>query len=197
MYANWISSTDNFVDIFLFICFVDTDRVSPMPFSIDATIYSDYNKDDYMSMNYNKDNTKIIIDAHRLLSMESQMMSDLVCPTNSMSSKTKSKEYSSTQQTMRHQIIHNEEKLHKCSMCNKCFTQKASLNVHQRIHTGEKPYKCSTCNKCLTRKCLFKKHQRIHTGEKSYKWYTCDKCFTQQGHLKGHQRIHSGEKPSK
>ena len=97
-----------------------------MPFSIDTTIHSDYNKYDSMSLYYNRDNIKIMIDDHRPMSVESQMMSDSVCPTNSIGSTNKSKEYFPTQQIRSHQIIHNEEKLHKG------FTHKDAFKRYQR-----------------------------------------------------------------
>ena len=101
-------------------------------------MHSYYNQDDTTSLNDMIDNNQIRIDEHGSMFMESPMLSDSVCPTNSIGCTNKSNEYSSTQQTGSHRSIHNEEKIHKCSTCNKCFTRKSPLNLHRRIHTGEK-----------------------------------------------------------
>ncbi|NXR58441.1 ZN765 protein, partial [Rhadina sibilatrix] len=43
--------------------------------------------------------------------------------------------------------LHNAQKPHKCSKCEKSFSQRSYLICHWRIHTGERPYKCGECGK--------------------------------------------------
>ena len=61
-------------------------------------MYSYYNQDDSISLNYIIDNNQIRIDEHGPMFMESSMLSDSVCPTNSIGCTNISNAYSSTQQ---------------------------------------------------------------------------------------------------
>ena len=122
-----------------------------MSSSHDSFIHSDCNQDDYMSQNYNTDNN-LSIDDHSPKAMESQLMADSAGPTYFITCKNKSNGNSSTHQIESHQCLHNEEKLHKCSTCDECFTLECNLKVHQRIHTSDKQFQCFTCDKCFTYK---------------------------------------------
>ena len=128
MYTNLISYYHNVYEIFVFLCFVDTSRASTIPSSLN----SDYNQDDSMSLIYNMDNS-ITMDDQPSMSMESQVLSDAPCPTNSIRFTHKYKEYSSTQQIGSHQGIHIEETIQNCSKYDQCFTQNGDLEIHQRI----------------------------------------------------------------
>ena len=35
-----------------------------------------------------------------------------------------------------------------CTVCNKRFSSKQTLNNHRKIHTGENVYSCNECKKC-------------------------------------------------
>lgn len=43
---------------------------------------------------------------------------------------------------MKHLRIHNPEKLFKCEICDRRFTQKGALTEHRIVHTNFKPYVC-------------------------------------------------------
>ncbi|KAJ9586741.1 hypothetical protein L9F63_019679 [Diploptera punctata] len=53
-----------------------------------------------------------------------------------------------------------------CTVCNKSFAWKDSLNRHIRTHSHEKPYICAICNKSFSRKESVERHLRIHISEK-------------------------------
>jgi len=78
-----------------------------------------------------------------------------------------------------------------CTVCDKRFTQKRSLNDHKRIHSGEKPFVCTVCDKQFSRKGSLKRHKRMHSGEKPFVCTVCDKRFTEKGSLKTHKQLHS------
>ncbi|KAM4687526.1 uncharacterized protein O3C94_006040 [Discoglossus pictus] len=94
-----------------------------------------------------------------------------------------------------HSKIHKEENLHKCTECGKTFIAKSDLQRHYMCHTGEKPFTCVDCGKNFTRKSSLLTHQRVHTGEKPFKCMECGKNFAGKRDLQKHRIRHTGEKP--
>ncbi|XP_070593307.1 zinc finger protein ZFP2-like [Erythrolamprus reginae] len=101
------------------------------------------------------------------------------------------------QETFNQGSNHAGEKVHKCSVCGKCFSLRSRLIVHERTHTGEKPYTCSECGRSFSVSSSLIAHRRTHTGEKPYKCSHCAKSFSVKSGLIAHERTHTGEKPYK
>ncbi|XP_058279832.1 zinc finger and SCAN domain-containing protein 20-like [Hirundo rustica] len=49
-----------------------------------------------------------------------------------------------------HELLHDWEKTHKWSKCEKSFSKRCSLICHWRIHRGEQPYKCGERGKSFS-----------------------------------------------
>ncbi|KAG5853583.1 hypothetical protein ANANG_G00027540 [Anguilla anguilla] len=87
--------------------------------------------------------------------------------------------------------VNMSEKRYRCTRCEKCFSQKSTLNSHMRIHTGEKPYTCTQCERGFHSKSDLNRHMRNHTGEKPYKCTECGKGFSRMFNLNRHQSTHT------
>jgi len=96
-----------------------------------------------------------------------------------------------------HQTIHTGEKLHKCEMCDKKFSQKATLNRHMLSHTNQRNFTCEGCNKSFKDNTALKRHELIHLETNQFQCEYCPKRFIQKNNLKAHLRSHTGEKPFK
>ncbi|XP_044267223.1 zinc finger protein 271-like isoform X2 [Tribolium madens] len=106
------------------------------------------------------------------------------------------KPFKHRQLLQRHQLVHSDERPHRCSQCNSAFKTRANLIHHTRtVHSGQRSHWCSQCDKAFAHKTALKLHQRWHSGVRPYQCEFCKKSFSQKGNLAEHRRIHTGEKP--
>jgi DNA-directed RNA polymerase subunit RPC12/RpoP len=95
----------------------------------------------------------------------------------------------------RHRKVHSQERPYECTICSKRFGHKWNLKSHIQIHTGEKPFECSFCGKGFGQKREMENHTRVHTGEKPYECSVCSRRFSHNHSLKWHARVHTKDKP--
>ncbi|XP_006007480.1 hypermethylated in cancer 1 protein isoform X2 [Latimeria chalumnae] len=84
---------------------------------------------------------------------------------------------------------------YRCSSCEKCYKDPATLRQHEKTHWLTRPYPCSICGKKFTQRGTMTRHMRSHLGLKPFACDACGMRFTRQYRLTEHMRIHSGEKP--
>lgn len=132
------------------------------------------------------------------------MFSQLVIPTNTsiihsnehlFECELCEKKFNLQSSCIRHQLVHTKEKKYKCDTCHENFALPQNLKEHIKTHTGERNFICVVCDKSFARSNTLKRHSRVHTGEKMYKCDICGKSVAHLLTLNEHKRIHTGEKP--
>ena len=63
-----------------------------------------------------------------------------------------------------------------CTVCDKRFMTKKSLNRHKQTHTVDKLYSCTQCQKRFATQRYLRIHMNVHSSK--YKCTECGKCFS-------------------
>ncbi|CAL4236310.1 unnamed protein product, partial [Meganyctiphanes norvegica] len=93
------------------------------------------------------------------------------------------KAFSCNSNLVTHLITHNRNNFIN-SICN--VTSSGESNPVKQEHTEERIYKCSQCDKPFPKNSLLISHMRTHTGEKPYQCTQCDKTFAEKSNLNRH-----------
>ncbi|XP_052893964.1 zinc finger protein 660-like [Anopheles moucheti] len=76
-----------------------------------------------------------------------------------------------------------------CGVCSKKFTTMSHLNDHELIHSNEKPHKCNHCERSFRQKQQLKVHTYQHFG-KPFQCTYCDMAYTSPSRLQAHVNKH-------
>ncbi|XP_031837954.1 uncharacterized protein LOC116429307 isoform X2 [Nomia melanderi] len=95
--------------------------------------------------------------------------------------------------------VHQCEKLFRCTICNKNFTQQLALKAHMSIHEKnklEKEYPCDICGKVLNHPSSVVYHKEAeHNNGRRFVCNKCGKSFKHKQLLQRHQLVHSDDRP--
>ena len=60
--------------------------------------------------------------------------------------------------------VHTKDRSFKCTVsgCNKSYAIQSHLKTHLTIHSNERLFKCSECDKTFNTKCLLAAHEKTH-----------------------------------
>lgn len=83
--------------------------------------------------------------------------------------------------------VHLKNGRFPCTLCDKRFTNRRTLQIHEVIHTKERKFVCESCGSTHKRARELKLHlQDMHNENQTHRCDVCFKCFKQKSHLKAH-----------
>ena len=93
------------------------------------------------------------------------------------------------QNLKRHMVTHTDERPFKCDQCDMCFKSTDTMSSHRiEVHEAERNHKCSYCQKEFKKGFALKRHLDIHVGNFSAHCKICDKSFVQKDNYKLHMK---------
>lgn len=94
-----------------------------------------------------------------------------------------------------HLVTHSGQRLYRCELCNKAYSQKGTLKTHKEgVHLkGVSALGCHICGKTFHGRTRLYKHLKTHSDE-SYECDICKKLIKGKKALKTHMQRHSGIK---
>ncbi|XP_043504113.1 PR domain zinc finger protein 5-like isoform X1 [Polistes fuscatus] len=96
-------------------------------------------------------------------------------------------------------IVHENEKLFFCNICNKSFAYQTNLKGHLLTHEGnksDKGYPCDICGKVLNHPSSVVYHKEAeHNNGRRFVCNKCGKSFKHRQLLHRHQLVHSEDRP--
>lgn len=84
-----------------------------------------------------------------------------------------------------------------CSVCQRRFTRRTTLNNHQRTHTGDRPFTCgfTACGLSFAQNNDRKRHEKTHSDQKPFRCGGCGKGFARKdGLLEHHHKTARGKR---
>lgn len=63
-------------------------------------------------------------------------------------------------------VFHRQERLHKCTTCQKTFSQLSSLRLHQSVHIASREFVCDICQNKFKTEVHLKLHKKRHLPKK-------------------------------
>lgn len=87
---------------------------------------------------------------------------------------------------------HSQEKVFSCSICQRKFKWKSTLQGHLRSHTNERPFSCSHCERKFTYLTDKNRHELTHSKQFPLRCSVCDKGFAagRKKQLDKHMQLH-------
>ncbi|KAH7969509.1 hypothetical protein HPB52_019085 [Rhipicephalus sanguineus] len=107
-----------------------------------------------------------------------------------------------TEKLRAHQLVHRVGKPHKCELCPKAFTCKASTPALNSRTTGfgtrgSGPSSVVSANRRFAGRAEQLNHERTHDGDRPYHCPVCKRSFGRNSILERHMMRHTGERPYK
>ena len=107
------------------------------------------------------------------------------------------RKYSSERDLKPHMKIHtlSQDKLYKCTQCEKSFQLKSELKTHKKSHSDFKEFVCHTCGKEFKHKGMLNRHAEVHSLLSNYFSFPVEGCDVSRNNvdlINKHVRLNHG-----